>query len=898
MKVGILFGGRSREREVSFAGGRTIYDNLDKTLFEPVPIFIDSLGNLILLDWKHIYKGTIRDFYPPTEFYPEEEKYSQLYIESLLPLSDSSIEKICNTVGQKIEYSELKEHIDFAFLALHGSFGEDGTIQGILEWLGIPYSGSGILPSSIGIDKIAQKYLLQNTGSFQTSFKVLSRKDWLDPAKKEEILIQLQRDFFKKVVIKAPRHGSSIGVNIVSLDQKENLNAAIDQSFFIHRLSKDHWQSLSEEGRIELANQIGDIKTGLGFPIEIKDKTVYSPQKLISEISQFVGADPGVNEILLEAEDGEAFVLVEQFVKGREFSCIVLRNLDGNVFALPPTEIQKGQEVFDYRSKYLPGKSRKITPMDLPESDLEEIRKECVGLFETLQADVYARIDGFFLEDGSIYLNDPNTTSGMMPSSFFFHQAAEIGLNPKDLLSYIIRISLNEREKKGDGFKNLKGLKAELDEKLKSRSEFSSTKKKVAVVLGGYSSERHISVESGRNIFEKLSSSIDFEPTPIFLTGNSESFKLFEIPINLLLKDNADDIADQIASFKSHSIIEKIRKEASQITDTFSSKGIEIPKEYSLEDIKANFDMVFIGLHGRPGEDGQLQSHLEELGIPFNGSGSKSSGTTINKYVSNEILRKEGIRIPEHYLVEQEKWESDPEEELKNILSKMNFPVICKPADDGCSSAVKRIKNEEEFSAFADMTFRKEVQWPSGPSQLLDLDPKEEFPRKGFFLVEELIEGKGFERFLEITGGLLTSYSSNQDLKFEVFEPSEALTTGDVLSLEEKFLAGEGQNITPARFWNDKAGNEKISEAVKSVLEKTARVLNVQGYARIDAFVRTMSPDDVEVIIIEVNSLPGMTPATCIFHQSALKGYKPIDFISRILEFGEEREKKGTLVNE
>jgi UDP-N-acetylmuramate--alanine ligase len=68
MKIGIFFGGQSREREISFAGGRTVYDNLNKAIFEPVLIFIDSLGNFIHLDWKYAYKGTIRDFYPPFEF--------------------------------------------------------------------------------------------------------------------------------------------------------------------------------------------------------------------------------------------------------------------------------------------------------------------------------------------------------------------------------------------------------------------------------------------------------------------------------------------------------------------------------------------------------------------------------------------------------------------------------------------------------------------------------------------------------------------------------------------------------------------------------------------------------------------------------------------------------------
>jgi D-alanine-D-alanine ligase len=109
--------------------------------------------------------------------------------------------------------------------------------------------------------------------------------------------------------------------------------------------------------------------------------------------------------------------------------------------------------------------------------------------------------------------------------------------------------------------------------------------------------------------------------------------------------------------------------------------------------------------------------------------------------------------------------------------------------------------------------------------------------------------------------------------------------------LEEKFLAGQGQNITPARYSKNAAERQKISDKVKETLGAAAKVLKVNGYCRIDAFVRIYNADKVEIIFIEVNSLPGMTPATCIFHQTAINGYKPYDFIDRILEFGFHRQK-------
>ena len=120
----------------------------------------------------------------------------------------------------------------------------------------------------------------------------------------------------------------------------------------------------------------------------------------------------------------------------------------------------------------------------------------------------------------------------------------------------------------------------------------------------------------------------------------------------------------------------------------------------------------------------------------------------------------------------------------------------------------------------------------------------------------------------------------------EPFEPSEALSSGEVLSLEEKFLAGEGQNLTPPRFGKNQEEYQQIASQVKASLLQVAKILNIQGYARIDAFVRIYDDLKAETIIIEVNSLPGMTPATCIFHQTAINGYKPYDFIDKIIEFG------------
>jgi len=912
MKVGIFFGGTSREREISFAGGRTVFDNLDKGLFQPVPIFVDSLGHFILLDWQYLYKGTIRDFYPPATAYPPSRHAWQLYLENLGELTDEALNDLIGRVGRRVEASELPRLMDFAFLALHGPGGEDGAIQGLLEWVGIPYSGSGVLPSAFGIDKIAQKKLLKATGLATPDFYVLTAADW-DSADPAALLSMLGRELGLPLVIKAPHQGSSIGIGIVREEDPAQLKAAVERALFRRTLTKADWENLNENGLLAWVRQLADIREGIGMPVQVLSETVanpdleesgetptYHPEALLNIIERsFAG---GSDEVTIQSLTGETQVLIEQFVTGREFSCIVVEDENGAPLALPPTEIVKGTEVFDYRAKYLPGLARKVTPIDLPEADIERIRQQAQTMFSTFGFEVYARLDGFIQADGTIFLNDPNTTSGMLPASFFFHQAAEIGLNPSQFLTYIIRTSLAARRRAGLKPVQLGAQLAQLDKAIAGRQGGTDERIRVAVIMGGYSSERHISVESGRNIYEKLSSSTKYRPIPVFLAGSSAEFRLYELPINVMLKDNADDIREKIeqaeAGHAAHPVLARIRQEASGITGTYAGQPVAAPRRLSFAELADKADEVFIALHGRPGEDGALQQELEKYGLPYNGSGAASSAVTINKYETNRRLREAGLRVAEHRLAYRLEWAADPEAFYRSLEAEFGYPFIAKPADDGCSSAVKKIKNRAELEAFSQQIFRTQEPLLIGPAEVLHLGFKEEFPQKDAFLVETLIGPDGAAHFLEITGGLLTSYNENGQLHIEVFEASEALATGDVLSLEEKFLAGEGQNITPARYAPDPAERQRVSEEVKRTLHQVAEILHIEGYARIDAFVRVRQSGAVEVLIIEVNSLPGMTPATCIFHQTALAGYTPYQFIDRILDFGKARAKKALSAHE
>jgi len=886
IRIAILFGGSSREREVSFSGGRTVYDNLDKSRFEAVPIFVDSFNQLTLLDWSYVYKGSIRDFYPPIEYLPESPNAYQIYAESLDPSLSTEMR---SRIGKPIHMEDLKELCDMVFLALHGKHAEDGSIQGILDWMGIPYTGSGIFASAFGIHKRIQKGLFDQSEWSNPEWMSFSREEWLKNA--DGILNQLMLRPFP-LLVKSATQGSSIGISVVSQANKQQLVNAVEKSLFRRLLSRDEWQLKSAADQAEWVRTCCDIREGLGLPVFLNNQLIRLPEALLDSLREHF--KKGDDFVWLEALDGESEIVVESFIEGREFSCIVVQREDGSPIALPPTEIIKGKEVFDYRSKYLPGLSRKLTPIDLPDAEIQRIRSACEGLFQRFSFNVYARIDGFYGPKGEIFLNDPNTTSGMMPSSFFFHQAAEIGLSPSDFLTYIVQTSLQERirhDSRPSSYKALLGrlqmgnrMVANLPEKIR-----------VAVIMGGYSTERHISVESGRNIFEKLASSVKYDPFPVYLTGSDEAYEMYLLPVNMMLKDNADDIKEKVLNYHVHPFLKLIHEETASLRELFKSDSTVLePQKISFEELAQKADEVFIALHGRPGEDGSLQTHLEEVGLSYNGSGSASSNLTINKYLTNRKLEENGFHVARAILVEEEEWSRGKTAVIERIRVMCGFPLIAKPADDGCSSAVKKIENESELIDFAKLIFRKSPELDIESAANLNIDPKEEIPQKSFFLVEELLDRKNADHFLEITGGLLTHYEEDGSIRYEIFEASESLAEKGILSLAEKFLAGQGQNITPARYAKDPEIRQELSDKIKVEFEKVAKVLNIEGYARIDAFVRVFNNKEVEVLFIEVNSLPGMTPATCIFHQTAINGYPPYAFIDEILSYGRKRKELVT----
>ncbi len=185
-RIGVLMGGKSIEREVSFNSGRTVCDHLDSSRYEIIPIFQTEQGDLYLLPWHFLHRGKIADF------------------RARLPQE-----------ATQLTWDALKQRVDYIYIAMHGRFAEDGTLQGMLEVLGIPYLGTKVFGSAIGMDKAFQKKLLRHAGiQVPNGFVVLAAD--LTTVTEQGLMQAMQHANLQFPCIVKPSHeGSSIGLSVV-----------------------------------------------------------------------------------------------------------------------------------------------------------------------------------------------------------------------------------------------------------------------------------------------------------------------------------------------------------------------------------------------------------------------------------------------------------------------------------------------------------------------------------------------------------------------------------------------------------------------------------------------------------------------------------------------------------
>jgi len=386
LRVGILFGGRSGEHEVSLLSAASVLNAIDKEKYEVVPIGITKDGRWLtaehaenLLNGKLVLEPrNLRAGDPETTpaaavlaqgesvIVPPEPAHRE---DGMVPFQTDA--------AHLRRASDRAINVDVIFPVLHGTFGEDGTIQGLLELADIPYVGAGVLGSAAGMDKDIMKALFIAAGLPIVKHITILRSAWERDAKK--ITNAVGRKLKYPVFVKPANLGSSVGIS--KAHNRKELSPAIEEAAKFDR-------------------------------------------KIV--IEQGVG---GKTE------------------KAREIECSVLGN--DEPVASVPGEIVPSKEFYDYNAKYLDEGSELIIPARLSKIEAEKVQELAVAAFKAVDCSGLARVD-FLMDPKTekIFLNEINTMPGFTSISMYPKLWAASGLEYSELIDRLIQLGLERHEDK------------------------------------------------------------------------------------------------------------------------------------------------------------------------------------------------------------------------------------------------------------------------------------------------------------------------------------------------------------------------------------------------------------------------------------------------------------------
>ena len=391
IRVGILFGGRSGEHEVSLLSAASVFKAIDKNKYEVVPVGITKQGRwLTSADAERLLQGKASeqdsrqlragdpDATPGAALLAKGEAVvvppePQQQGSSLTPFETDA-----RAAGLTRRAADRAINVDIIFPVLHGTFGEDGTIQGLLELADLPYVGAGVLGSAAGMDKDIMKSLFRAAELPIVKHVTALRSEWETNPKKVQRLVESKLKY--PVFVKPANLGSSVGIS--KARQRKELGPAIQEAAKFDR-------------KIVIEQGVGGRKQ-----------------------------------------------------KAREIECSVLGNDQPK--ASVPGEIVPGKEFYDYTAKYLDEGSELIIPAKLTKAETRKVQELAIKAFQTVDCSGLARVD--FLMDPKnrkIYVNEINTMPGFTAISMYPKLWAASGLAYPDLIERLIEFGLERhREKK------------------------------------------------------------------------------------------------------------------------------------------------------------------------------------------------------------------------------------------------------------------------------------------------------------------------------------------------------------------------------------------------------------------------------------------------------------------
>ena len=262
---------------------------------------------------------------------------------------------------------------------------------------------------------------------------------------------------------------------------------------------------------------------------------------------------------------------------------------------------------------------------------------------------------------------------------------------------------------------------------------------------------------------------------------------------------------------------------------------------FKMDGKTVTFDYAYITIHGTPGENGLMQGYFELLHIPYSTSGVLVEAMTFDKYVLNNYLRGFGVNVAESVLLRRGEEEKYSDEEIEK---RIGMPCFVKPAADGSSFGVSKVKNADQLAPALRVAFMESDE----------------------VMVESFMKGT------EISIGC---YKTRD--KAVVFPATEVVTSNEFFDYDAKYN-GQVQEITPARL---------SPETTKRVEEETSRIydiLHCNGIIRIDYIISKDADGNDKINMLEINTTPGMTATSFIPQQVRASEFDIKDVLSEIIE--------------
>ncbi len=294
---------------------------------------------------------------------------------------------------------------------------------------------------------------------------------------------------------------------------------------------------------------------------------------------------------------------------------------------------------------------------------------------------------------------------------------------------------------------------------------------------------------------------------------------------------------DEVSISSAKNILENIDRDKFEVVEVFVDKNKKyiindkiFAEQEGLQEIKnMKVEVIFPIIHGTYGEDGELQSELEELGVPFVGSSSRVSALTIDKNKTNSLLERNGIKIPRSKIISKE-----------DIGFDFQYPIILKPINEGSSVDLFKFENKNYSDNQIDFVFKNHKE----------------------MLAQEFVTGR------EFTCGVI----EKEGEVIPLIATEIILTKGELFDYQAKYTVGGCKEITPAEI------DVVTMKNIQDIAVACHKVLGCKSISRTDIILK-----DNDIYVLEINTVPGMTKTSFIPQQAKVCGYDMKELVTMVI---------------